>query len=195
MSIAGMSMSPEQTSRHGLHGCVFHTSAAEMWWRWFSPAAVHVFETFPWDWVQRRPGCCGNRGRAGETLFSYLPAPAFMSAGEQLFDDILRDNEITGAAASRLKGKSTDSCGGLVEESAHRRTGEFIQILQLGEMEHRADTCFISTSPVPSGEKKVGGFHRPIMPEGLRELALRLEAFWPTVCFWPQMLTASVFLP
>ena len=98
-----------------------------------------------------------------------------MSAGEQLFDDILRDNEITGAAASRLR-EINRQLRGLVENQLTGGQGEFIQILQLGEMEHRADTCFISTSLSLLGKRKV-----VVSPahyaRGLRELALRLEAF------------------
>ena len=91
MSIAGMSMSPEQTSATvytDAYSILQHRNVVEM----VLSSCVHVFPAFPWDWVQRRPGCWWEQGRAGETLFSYLPAPAFVSAGEQLFDDILRDN-------------------------------------------------------------------------------------------------------
>ena len=193
MSIAGMSMSPEQTSATvytDAYSILQHRNVVEM----VLSSCRPMFSDLSMGLGAEAARMLREQGRAGETLFSYLPAPAFMSAGEQLFDDILRDNEITGAAASRLRGNQQTAAGAWWENQLTGGQGEFIQILQLGEMEHRADTCFISTSLSLLGKRKV-----VVSPahyaRGLRELALRLEAFPATVCFWPQMLTTSVFLP
>ena len=174
MSIAGMSMSPEQTSATvytDAYSILQHRNVVEM----VLTSCRPMFSDLSMGLGAEAARMLREQGRAGETLFSYLPAPAFMSAGEQLFDDILRDNEITGAAASRLR-EINRQLRGLVENQLTGGQGEFIQILQLGEMEHRADTCFISTSLSLLGKRKV-----VVSPahyaRGLRELALRLEAF------------------
>lgn len=174
MSIAGMSMSQEQTSATvytDAYSVLQHRNVVEM----VLTSCRPMFSDLSMGLGAEAARMLRQQGRAGETLFSYLPAPAFMSAGEQLFDDILRENEITGTAASRLR-EINRQLRGLVENQLAGGEGEFIQILQLGEMERRADTCFVSTSLSLLGKKQV-----VVSPaqyaRGLRELALRLEAF------------------
>ena len=68
MSIAGMSMSPEQTSATvytDAYSILQHRNVVEM----VLTSCVPCFQTFPWDWVQRRPGCCGNRGEPVRLCF------------------------------------------------------------------------------------------------------------------------------
>ncbi|MCD7994633.1 MAG: hypothetical protein LUK37_23770 [Clostridia bacterium] len=151
MSIAGMSMSQEQTSATvytDAYSVLQHRNVVEMVLTSCRPMFSDLFMGLGAEAARM----LRQQGRAGETLFSYLPAPAFMSAGEQLFDDILRENEITGTAASRLR-EINRQLRGLVENQLAGGQGEFIQILQLGEMERRADTCFTSTSLSLLGKK------------------------------------------
>lgn len=192
MSIAGMSMSPEQTSATvytDAYSILQHRNVVEM----VLSSCRPMFSDLSMGLGAEAARMLREQGRAGETLFSYLPAPAFMSAGEQLFDDILRDNEITGAAASRLR-KSTDSCGAWWRTSS-QADKENLSRFCSWEKWNTGQTPVLSVPACPFWGKERWWFHRLIMPEGSGNWPCAWKRFRPTVCFWPQKLTTSVFLP
>ena len=193
MSIAGMSMSPEQTSATvytDAYSILQHRNVVEM----VLSSCRPMFSDLSMGLGAEAARMLREQGRAGETLFSYLPAPAFMSAGEQLFDDILRDNEITGAAASRLR-EINRTAAGPGGEPAHRRTRRIYPDSAAGRNGTQGRHLFYQYQPIPSGEKKGGGFTGSLCQRAQGNWPCAWKRFRPTVCFWPQMLTTSVFLP
>lgn len=174
VSVMGMSMCPEQTTTTvftDAYSILQHKNVVEMVIKSCRP----MFTPFAPGRGVEAARVVHDRGRAGETLFSYLPAPAFVTAGAALFDDILRENRVVGASASRCR-EANGLLRDMVDRQLGRGEGELIQILSLEDMRLRARTQFVSTSlSLLSGRQVV------ITPRqyarGLRELERRMGRY------------------
>ena len=176
MSVMGMSMAPSQSSTTvftDAYSILQHKDVVEMVMKSCCP----MFTALAPGQGVYAARAVARRTASGETLFSYLPAPAFVTAQETLFDDILQANGVEGAAARRCR-----EANQLLREVADRQLqspqgGEVIQILRLEEMERRAREGFVSTSL-----SLLSGRQVTVSPKqyarGLRELIDRLER-WP----------------
>lgn len=172
MSVSGMSMSPGQTSTTVYtdaysvlqHRSVFHMVLSSCRPVFTSLSPLTGTETAR-QLLAGSPAC--------SKLFAYLPVPAFIMADEPLFHEILRDNGITGTAASICR-ELNRSMRTMKEQ--HLQDGQFIQILQMDEMKRRLQAGFISTSLSLLGSRRV-----VISPaqyaRGLKELIRDLEQY------------------
>ena len=102
MSVTGMSMATDQTSTTVYtdaysilqHRNVFHMVLA---------SCRPMFTELTIDMEHESISGLDGLAREGEKLLSYLPAPAFMTVGENLMDDILQENGVSGLAALRCR--------------------------------------------------------------------------------------------
>lgn len=151
MSVSGMSMSPGQTSTTvytDAYSVLQHRNVFNM----VLSSCRPVFTALSPQTGLEAAGQLRACSPACEKLFAYLPVPAFITAGDHLLNEILRDNGISGTAASICR-EMNRSMRALMEQ--HLRDGTFIQILQLEEMKHRIKAGFISTSLSLLGGRRV----------------------------------------
>lgn len=174
MSVMGMSMSPEQSSTTvftDAYSLLQHKSVVEM----VLSSCRPMFTAYAPGQGLEAAHMVYGRGRDGERLFSYLPVPAFISADEALFNDILRANGITGSTAVHCR-QTNQMLRAIVDRQLEPNGGGLVQILQLEEMKRRIREGFVSTSL-----SLLSGRTITITPQqyarGLRDLAARLERY------------------
>lgn len=174
MSVMGMSMGPEHSSTTvftDAYSLLQHKSVVEMVFSSCRP----MFTAYAPGQGLEAARIVSGRGQDGDRLFSYLPVPAFISANEDLFDDILRENGITGPTAVRCR-QSNQILREMVERQMKAHGGGLVQILQLEEMRRRIREGFVSTSL-----SLLSGRTVTITPRqyawGLRDLAARVERY------------------
>jgi len=116
-----------------------------------------------------------GKGNTYDNLFSFLPAPAFITVKDDLFNDIIKSNGITGEAAALCR-EANMLVRNMAEQQLMENTGELIQILQLDEMEERISSGFYSTSlSLLSGHQVM--ISRDQYARGLLELLERIEQY------------------
>lgn len=172
MSVSGMSMSTDQTSTTvytDAYSILQHRNVFAMVLGSCRPMFTELSLLQGSEMVRKLRGLA----RRGEKLFSYLPAPAFITAEEGLIEEILGENEITGPAAARCR-EMNRCLRGFLEDKMAQTKEEVIQILQLSEMESRISKGFISTSLSLICGRQV--FISPVQcARGLEGLARRMK--------------------
>lgn len=172
MSVTGMSMSTDQTSTTvytDAYSILQHRNVFNM----VLGSCKPMFQDFSHADARQAFGRLGFLGREGEKLFSYLPVPSFITADPVLLEEILGGNGITGSRALRCR-EINRVLREMLEQKMAGTEEEVIQILQLGEMQRRIRTGFVSNSL-----SLICGQQVSISPlqcaRGLEELAGRME--------------------
>lgn len=172
MSIVGMSMGKEPittTVFTDTYSILQHKSVVEMVIGSCTPMFQDYTPTQGAELVQM----LAPRNPSIQTLYSFLPAPAFVAVDSALFNEILKDNQIRGSAALRCQ-KANALLREAMEAQLQREDGYFIQILQIAEMTRRANEGFVSTSLSLLSGKPVKISPRQYSM-GLKELLSRLK--------------------
>lgn len=173
MSVMGMSTAPGQSSTTvftDAYSILQHKNVVEL-----AMGSCHpMFTQFAPGQGVNAARAVSRQGRRGETLFAYLPAPAFVTAGEALFDDILASNGVAPAAAGRCREANRLLRAMIDRQLQDPEGGDLVQILRLEEMQRRVREGFVSTSLSLLSAQQVIVSPRQYA-QGLRELIARLE--------------------